>query len=78
MDPGSENERLKKRIESVEWQTLQPGDIEFTSRDTPQRNSRAETSFPYNAGLARALLGAANIPTDVREKICFEAISHAI
>jgi len=78
MDPGSENERLKKRIESVEWQTLQPGDIEFTSRDTPQHNSRAETSCPYIAGLARALLGAANIPTDVREKICFEAISHAI
>ena len=78
MDPGGENERLKKRIESVEWQTLQPVDIEFTSRDTPQHNSRAETSFPYIAGLARASLGAANIPTDVRGKICLEAISHAI
>ena len=52
-------------------------DFEFTSRDTPQHNNLAELSFPYIAGKARAMMGAAHVPDDVRGKLAIEAIKCA-
>ena len=77
LDPGGENLKLEKRAASVDWKELQPLDFEFTSRDTPQHNSLAETSFPYIAGKARAMMGAAHVPTDIRGKVAIEAIKCA-
>ena len=77
MDPGGENIKLEKRAKSVDWQSLQPIDFEMTSRDTPQHNNLAELSFPYLAGRARAMMGAANIPVDTHGKVAIEAIKLA-
>ena len=54
-----------------------PIDFEFTSRDTPQHNSLAELAFPYLAGKARAMMGAARVPEDVKSKVALEAIACA-
>jgi hypothetical protein len=56
---------------------LQPLDFEFTSRDTPQHNSLAELAFPYLAGKARAMMGGAMVPEDIKSKVALEAISCA-
>ena len=66
LDPAGKKTALEKRVETVEWKDLQPIDFEFTSRDTPQHINLAELSFPYIAGIARATMSAANIPTSTR------------
>ena len=66
LDPGGENVKLEKRCSTQEWQNIQPIEFEFTSRDTPQHNSLAEVAFPYLAGKARAMMGAANMPPEKR------------
>lgn len=78
MDPGGENIKLKKRLESADWQSLQPVDVQVTSRDTPQHNSRVEVSFPYIAGLARANLNAAWIPDEMRASLVIEAMRYSV
>ena len=75
MDPGGENFKLEKALEGADWQSLQPIDFEYTARDTPQQNSRAEVSFPALAGRARAVLNGANAPIETRAKLSIEAIS---
>ena len=77
LDPAGKNKKLEERAESVDWKPIQPVDFEFTSRDTPQHNNLAELSFPYIAGKARAMMGAAHIPNDVRGKVAIEAIKCA-
>ena len=77
LDPAGENVALEKRVETAEWKDLQPIDFEFTSRDTPQHNNLAELSFPYIAGIARAMMSAANIPVGTRGKVAIEAIKCA-
>ena len=77
LDPAGENKELENRVGSVAWKPLQPVDFEFTSRDTPQHNNLAELSFPYIAGKARAMMGAAHVPDDVRGKLAIEAIKCA-
>lgn len=69
LDPSGENHKLEKRAQSADWQVLQPVEFEFTSRDTPQHNSLAEVAFPFLAGRARAMMGAANVPDDSRGKL---------
>jgi len=61
----------------VSYAPLQPVNFEFTSRDTPQHNNLAELAFPYLAGKARAMMGAAHVPDDVRGKLAIEAIKCA-
>ena len=77
LDPAGENLKLEKRASSVDWTPLQPLEFEFTSRDTPQHNNLAELAFPYLAGRARAMIGAANIPNDIRGKVAMEALKCA-
>jgi hypothetical protein len=74
LDPSGENTALAKRAESVEWKELQPIDFEFTARDTPQHNSLAELAFPYLGGRARAMMGAAHVPVDLRYRVAVEAV----
>ena len=62
---------------SSNWAVLQPIDFEFMSRDTPQHNSLAELAFPYLAGKARAMMGGAMVPDDLKSKVALEAISCA-
>ena len=64
LDPAGENHKLEKRCSSVDWKELQPIDFEFTSRETPQHNNLAEVAFPYIAGKARAMMGAAHVPSN--------------
>jgi hypothetical protein len=78
MDPGGENIKLEKRLESAEWQSLQPVDVQVTSRDTPQHNSKVEVSFPHIAGLARANLNAAGIPDVMRALLVSEAMRYSV
>ncbi len=78
LDLGGENIALEKRVQSVDWQGLQPVEFEFTSRDTPQHNSLAELGFPNMSGKARALMGSANVPLDMRGKVAIEAIKCAV
>ena len=73
----SENHKLAKRAGNSEWAALQPLDFEFTSCDTPQHNSLAELAFLYLAGKARAMMGAARIPEDIKCKVALEAIACA-
>jgi hypothetical protein len=68
LDLAGENHKLAKRAGSSDWAALQPIDFEFTSRDTPQHNSLAELAFPYLAGKARAMMGAARVPEDTSPK----------
>ena len=49
--------------------------FEFTSQDTPQHNSLAELAFPYLAGKAQAMMGAARVPEDIKSKVALEAIA---
>ena len=77
LDPAGENHKLAKRAGSSDWAVLQPIDFEFTSRDTPQHNSLAELAFPYLAGKARAMMGGAMVPDDLKSKVALEAISCA-
>lgn len=78
MDPGGENLKLEKRLKSVDWQSLQPVDCEFTSKGTPQHNSPAENSFKTVSGRARAMMSAANLPDEIRGKVAVEAIMCAV
>ena len=78
MDPGGENVKLEKRLQTADWQGLQPIDCEFTSRNTPQHNSRAEVAFPYIANLTKAMMGAANVPEDIRRNVAIEALTCAV
>jgi len=76
LDPAGENLKLEKRCKSSDWQALQPIDFEVTSRETPQHNSLAELAFPYLAGMARAVMNAANIPDDEKGKVVIQALMH--
>jgi hypothetical protein len=69
LDPVGENHRLA---------ALQPIDFEFMSRDTPQQNSPATLAFPYLARKARAMMGGARVPEDIKSKVALEAISCAM
>ena len=75
LDPGGENVALEKRAKSVDWKPLQQ--FEFTSRDTPQHNNLAELAFPYLAGRAGAMMGAAHIPNEVLGKAAIKALKCA-
>jgi hypothetical protein len=77
LDPAGKNQKLAKRAGSSDWAILQPIDFEFTSRDTPQHNSLAELAFPYLAGKARAMMGGAMVPEDIKSKVALDAISCA-
>eukprot|EP00956_Cyclotella_meneghiniana_P032405 scaffold89141_cov36-Cyclotella_meneghiniana.AAC.1 len=77
LDPAGENFKLERRCKTATWQALQPLKFEFTPHDTPQHNNLAELAFPYLAGLARAMMGAAWVPSDIRGKVCVEAIKCA-
>ena len=71
LESVGENVALEKRVETVEWKDLQPIDFEFTC-DTPQHNNLAELSFPYIAGIAKAMVITVNSHT--RGKVAIEAI----
>ena len=77
LDPSGKNQALAKQAESVEWKELQPIDFEFTARDTPQHNALAELAFLYLGGRARAMMGAAHVPVDLRYRVAVEAVSCA-
>ena len=76
MDNGGENLKLQKRMASADWKI--PIKVEFTARNTPQQNSRAETSFTGLSGRARAMMNAANIPNGTRGKVGIEALKTAV
>jgi hypothetical protein len=49
LDPAGKNQKLAKHAGSSDWAMLQLIDFEFTSRNTPQHNSLAESAFLYLA-----------------------------
>ena len=75
LDPAGENVKLEIRSKSADWKHATK--FEFTSRDTPQHNNLAELAFPYLAGRARAMMGAAHIPDDSRGKVSLEVLKCA-
>jgi hypothetical protein len=74
VDPGGENIKLEKRLKNVDCAHLAPVKCELPARDTPQHNSLIEVTFPYLAGLARAMMISARIPDSVRPKVAVTAI----
>ena len=77
LDLAGENAALEKHVETTECKDLEPIDFEFTSLNTPQHNNLAELFFPYIAGIARAMMSTANIPTGTRGKVAIETIKCA-
>ena len=75
LDPAGENVKLEIRSKSADWKLATK--FEFTSRDTPQHNNLAELAFPYLAGRARAMMGAAHIPDNSRGKVSLEVLKCA-
>ena len=75
LDPAGENIKLEIRSKSADWKLAT--EYEFTSRDTPQHNNLAELAFPYLAGRARAMMGAAHMPGDSRGKVSLEVLKCA-
>jgi hypothetical protein len=76
-DAAGKNQKLAKCAGSSDWAIRQQIDFEFTSRDTPQHNSLAESAFPYLARKAQAMMGRAMVPEDINSKVALEAISCA-
>ena len=74
LDPAWENFKLEKQCKTATWQALQTLKFELTSHDTPQHNNLAELAFPYLAGRARAMMGAAWIPAGTHGKVSVEAL----
>ena len=44
LGPAGEDAAFEKRVETVKWKDLQPIDVEFTVRDTPQHISCVDIS----------------------------------
>ena len=74
LDPAGENSALQSRVQSVDWQSLQPIKFEFTSRETLQHNNLAMLAFPFLLGKARAMMSAAFIPSNVCGKVAIKAV----
>jgi hypothetical protein len=69
MDNAGENKRLAERMRSSDWKmTIKP---EFTSRATPQQNSKAEVHFPTLVGRMKAMYEAANVPKGIMRRRLF-------
>ena len=67
MDNSGENKAFVNRAKSADWQlTFTP---QFTSRSTPQQNSKVEVRIATLAGRARAMANAANFPLKERIRL---------
>ena len=76
LDNAGENKKLEERADSAEWKLNI--NFEYTARDTPQQNSLAELGFTILAAQARAMMSAAHVPEDIRNKgVWREAIKTA-
>jgi hypothetical protein len=73
LDDAGENKKLQKRVQSKDWKL----DIEFeyTARNTPQQNHRAELGFAVLANRGRTLIYRANVPATVRYLLFKEAFA---
>ena len=58
----------------MDWQGLQPCDVQLTSCYTPEYNSLVECVFPKLTGRARAMMGSAQVPDKIRGKVAIEAL----
>jgi hypothetical protein len=67
MDNAGENKLLKTRCESKDWKFNIK--FEYTARDTPQQNSKAERGLATIANRVRAMMAAANMPEEVRYRV---------
>jgi hypothetical protein len=75
MDNAGENNKLLERANGADWKLNIAA--EYTARDTPQQNHRAELAIADDAARGRALMAAANIPTKYRYKLFREAFTTA-
>ena len=76
LDNAGENKKLEERALSAAWKLNI--NFEYTARDTPQQNSLAELGFTVLSAYGRALMSAAYIPADIRNKgVWREAIKTA-
>jgi len=74
-DNGGENLLLKKRLNSADWKLNV--ELEFTGRDTPQRNYLAEVGFHVISNRGRAIMHAAKVPKNYRYLLWREAFQTA-
>jgi len=75
MDNAGENKKLAELAMSDKWKLNI--EVEYTGRDTPQRNHLAEISLHSLASRARAMISHANIPEDKVFKLFPEAVKTA-
>ena len=74
-DNAGENYKLEERCNDKEYNLNVK--FEFTARNTPQQNSKAEKGFDVLYGRGRAMMQSANIPIEMRYKLFREVFHHA-
>eukprot|EP00957_Ditylum_brightwellii_P169980 12938244-Ditylum_brightwellii.AAC.1 len=75
-DHAGKNKLLEEQCNSADWK-LSIG-FEYTTRNTPQQNSLAETSFYTIRCRGSAMMIAANVPYEVKYKLFREAFTCAM
>jgi hypothetical protein len=74
-DNAKENVGMIKMAKDKDWKLTFL--VELTARNTPQQNSKAETTFTVIAAQARSMLFAAQIPDKERFKLWPEVVMTA-
>ena len=75
LDNAGENKMLEEQCKSADWKLNIK--FEYTARNTPQHNHLVEVGFATIAGRGRAMMSHANLPKEIRNKLCKEAFSTA-
>eukprot|EP00980_Cylindrotheca_fusiformis_P024487 scaffold11958_cov69-Cylindrotheca_fusiformis.AAC.1 len=71
MDNAGENLKFEQRANSAAWKlAIKP---EYTARNTPQQNHLAELGFATLWNRSRAMMIAANIPSEIRYRVARKA-----
>ena len=75
MDNAGENRILEQRAQSSDWKLGIT--VEYTGRDTPQHNHRAEVGLATIANKGRAMMRRANVPAHLRHLLHYKAFTTA-
>jgi hypothetical protein len=75
MDNAGENRKLAQRLQSTDWKLCPT--IEYTARETPQHNHKAEVAIATIVKRGRAMMIEANLPEEKRYIIQHKAMETA-
>jgi hypothetical protein len=75
MDNAGENRKLAQRLQSTDWKLCPT--IEYTARETPQHNHKAEVAIATIVKQGRAMMIEANLPEEKCYIIQYKAMETA-